>query len=61
MRCAIELLLDATLPTCLPNGLPFSCRKRCTDCQKSNDLVRAAVGWNGGLGGLVNDARVLRA
>jgi len=32
------------------NGLPFSRRKRCTDCQKANDLVRAAVGWNGGLG-----------
>jgi hypothetical protein len=34
-----------------PNGLPFSCRKRtATTCQKPNDLVRAAVGWNGGLG-----------
>jgi hypothetical protein len=45
-----------------PNGLPFSCRKRAaTACQNTNDLVRAAVGWNGGLGGLVTDARLLPA
>jgi hypothetical protein len=31
--------------------LPFSRRKRCTDCQKANDLAREAVGCNGGLGG----------
>ena len=33
-----------------PNGLPFSRRKRCTDCQNTNDLAREAVGCNGGLG-----------
>jgi hypothetical protein len=44
-----------------PNGLPFSCRKRCTDCQNRNDLVREAVGWNGGLGVLVTDAGLLPA
>src|SRR4051794_5445747 len=44
-----------------PNGLPFSRRKRCTDCQNSEDLGRAAVGWNGGLGGLATDARLLLA
>ncbi len=34
-----------------PNGLPFSCRKRAAEtCQNANDLVRAAVGCNGGLG-----------
>src|SRR6266540_6293264 len=34
-----------------PNGLPFSCRERAADhLQKANDLARAAVGWNGGLG-----------
>jgi hypothetical protein len=35
-----------------PNGLPFSCRERARiTCQNANDLGRAAVGWNGGLGG----------
>jgi hypothetical protein len=41
--------------------MPFSRRKRCTDCQNTNDLVRAAVGCNGGLGGLAIDARLLPA
>jgi hypothetical protein len=46
----------------VPNGLPFSCRKRATEmCQKRPDLAREAVGWNGGLGGLVTDARLLPA
>jgi hypothetical protein len=44
-----------------PNGLPFSCRERCTDGQKANDLAREAVGWNGGLGVLVNGAGLLPA
>jgi hypothetical protein len=40
---------QAQLP---PNGLPFSRRKRiATSCQIVNDLVRAAVGWNGVLAG----------
>jgi len=31
--------------------LPFSCRERAEEmCQKATDLVREAVGWNGGLG-----------
>ena len=34
---------------------------RHSKCQKANDLVRAAVGWNGGLGGLAHDARLLPA
>ena len=33
----------------------------CTKRQKANDLGRAAVGWNGGLGGLAYDARLLPA
>jgi hypothetical protein len=34
-----------------PNGLPFSCRERIWQCfQKSHNLAREAVGWNGGLG-----------
>jgi len=33
-----------------PNGLPFSCRARSESVQKSTDLVREAVGCNGGLG-----------
>jgi hypothetical protein len=41
--------MDAT--TKRHNGLPFSRRKRCTDCQNTNDLVREAVGWNGVLDG----------
>jgi hypothetical protein len=28
----------------ISNGVPFSCRKRCTDYQKANDLVRKAAG-----------------
>ena len=45
-----------------PNGLPFSWpRAHYINCQKANDLGRAAVGWNGGLGGLATDARVLPA
>ena len=31
--------------------MPFSRRERATDSQKSPDLAREAVGWNGGLGG----------
>jgi hypothetical protein len=38
--------------------LPQAHRK---NCQKANDLARAAVGWNGGLGALVTDARLLVA
>ena len=30
-------------------------------CQNATDLVREAVGWNGGLGELANDARLLPA
>jgi hypothetical protein len=29
--------------------------------QKPNDLAREAVGWNGGLGALANNARLLPA
>jgi hypothetical protein len=38
--------------------LPFSCRKRHNEPSESNDLERAAVGWNGGLGGLATHARL---
>jgi hypothetical protein len=41
-------------PLHLANGLSFSRRKRCTDCQNTNDLVRTAIGWNGGLDGSQN-------
>jgi hypothetical protein len=45
-----------------PNALPFSRRKRIAkNCQKANDLARAAVGWNGGLGALATHAGLLPA
>jgi hypothetical protein len=43
---------DATFVACPPNGLAFSCRERAgSDLQKINDLARAAVNCNAGLGG----------
>jgi hypothetical protein len=34
----------------VPNGLPLSRRERWKICPKTNDLVRAAVGYSGVLG-----------
>ncbi len=45
------------------NGVPFSCRERRTGShQKSEDPVREAAGWKGGLGGalLVDTSSALR-
>jgi len=36
------------------NGRPFSCRERCLrHYQKSSELAREAIGWNGGLAGTI--------